>query len=81
MGRRRLFAGPQPIQRCCGPPTTPLPTGVGHRSGFCDFDLADAEMQDARYFKIEDGEIHPCAEAGTDTEGADIDAIEILHRR
>ena len=65
----------------CGPPTGPIPAGAGHRSGYCDFDLADTEMQEARYFKIEDGELYPCAQAGTDTEGADIDAIEILNRK
>jgi hypothetical protein len=46
---------------------------------FCDFDLALAEVQQARYFKIEDGEHFPCAGAGTPSEGADIDAVRILH--
>jgi hypothetical protein len=53
----------------------------GFRSGYCEFNLGEAEMQDARYFKIEDGEHFPCEQAGTDTEGADIDAIEILNRK
>jgi hypothetical protein len=53
----------------------------GFRSGYCDFNLGEGEMQDARYFKIEDGEIYPCPQAGTDTEGADVDAIEILNRK
>jgi hypothetical protein len=53
----------------------------GLRSGYCDFNLGEAEMQDARYFKIEDGEHYPCEQAGTDTEGADVDAIEILNRK
>jgi hypothetical protein len=53
----------------------------GFRSGYCDFDLGEAEMSEARYFKIEDGEIYPCTQAGTDTEGADVDAIEILNRK
>jgi hypothetical protein len=51
----------------------------GLRSGYCDFDLG--EMSEARYFKIEDGELFPCDRAGTDSEGADIDAIEILNAR
>ena len=46
---------------------------------FCDFDLALAEVQEARYFKIEDGEHFPCELAGTPSEGADIDAVRILH--
>lgn len=49
-------------------------------SGYCDFDLADAEIQEARYFKIEDGEHFPCP-GDTVTEGADVDAFEILHQR
>jgi hypothetical protein len=44
----------------------------------CEFDLADAEVDEARYFKIEDGENYPCP-GDTVTEGADIDAIEVLH--
>ncbi|HVO11719.1 MAG TPA: hypothetical protein VMX54_13330 [Vicinamibacteria bacterium] len=55
----------------------------GHRSeglfsGHCDFDLHDAGLTQARYFKIEDGEIYPCLLAGTHTEGADIDAVQAL---
>jgi hypothetical protein len=50
------------------------------RSNHCDFDLADAGMSSARYLKIEDGETYPCVSAGTFTEGADIDAVESLHR-
>ena len=50
----------------------------GTFSHYCDFDLAAAEVQEARYFKIQDGELFPCP-GGTVTEGADIDAIEILH--
>ncbi len=48
-------------------------------SNHCDFDLALAGLPEARYFKIQDGEITPCRRATTDTEGADIDAIEVLH--
>jgi hypothetical protein len=50
-------------------------------SKYCDFDLAAAELSEARYFRIEDGEHTPCEDATTVTEGADIDAIEILHLR
>jgi hypothetical protein len=49
-------------------------------SHYCDFDLADAEVDEARYFKIEDGENYPCP-GDTVTEGADIDAIKILHQK
>ena len=45
---------------------------------FCDFDLALAEVQQARYFKVEDAEHFPCEDAGTPSEGADIDAVRIL---
>lgn len=56
----------------CGAPSP------GLRSGHCDFDLAGGELEEARYFKIQDGELYPCP-GDTVTEGADIDAIEILH--
>jgi hypothetical protein len=46
---------------------------------FCDFDLALAEVQEARYFKVVDAERFPCEDAGTPSEGADIDAVRILH--
>jgi hypothetical protein len=49
-------------------------------SRYCDFDLAAAEASAARYFRIEDGEHTPCEDATTVTEGADIDAIEILRQ-
>ena len=49
-------------------------------SHYCDFDLGEAEVSEARYFKIEDGENFPCP-GDTVTEGADIDAIKILHPR
>ena len=45
---------------------------------YCDFDLSLAEVQEARYFKLEDGEHFPCPQAGTPSEGADIDAVRIL---
>jgi hypothetical protein len=46
---------------------------------YCDFDLADAGLSETRFFKIKDGEGTPCRRAGTDSEGADIDALELLH--
>lgn len=52
----------------------------GTFSRYCDFDLGAAEVQEARYFRIQDGELFPCP-GGTVTEGADIDAIEILHAK
>ena len=58
----------------CG---TRVPGGGGQRR-YCDFDLGAAEVQEARYFKVEDGELFPCP-GGTTSEGADIDAVEILH--
>jgi hypothetical protein len=52
-----------------------------HFSNYCDFDLAAAEIDEARYFRIEDAERTPCELAGTNSEGADIDAIEILNAK
>jgi len=49
----------------------------GLRSGYCDFDLAQGEVMEARYLRIEDGELFPCP-GDTVSEGADIDAIERL---
>lgn len=49
-------------------------------SGFCNIDLAESEVDEARYVKIEDGEQFPCP-GGTRTEGADIDAVEILNQK
>jgi hypothetical protein len=48
---------------------------------YCDLDLADAEVQEARYFKVEDGELYPFCPGDTPSEGADIDAVEILHAK
>lgn len=55
--------------------------GGGNVNRYCDFDLASGEMTEARYFKVEDGEHYPCAGAGTVTEGADLDAVELLQLR
>jgi hypothetical protein len=49
-------------------------------SNHCDFDLAAGGVASARYLKVEDGEIFPCLAAGSASEGADIDAVEILGR-
>jgi len=80
-----LYAGGTPAgpwvllesRKICG---TRLP-GAGAAMRYCDFDLASGEVQEARYFKVEDGELYPCATAGSASEGADIDAVEILHRK
>ena len=56
-------------------------TGGGVFSFHCDFDLHDAGLSEARYFKVEDGEIYPCLKGSTITEGADIDAIQILNQK
>jgi hypothetical protein len=58
----------------CGEPI------AGARSGMCEFDLAQGEVQEARYLRIEDGEHFPCP-GTTVTEGADIDAVELLSLR
>jgi len=44
---------------------------------YCDFDLASAAMQKARYVRVEDAEIYPCP-CGTASEGADLDAVQAL---
>jgi len=80
-----LYAGGTPSgpwvlvesRKICG---TRVP-GAGAAMRYCDFDLVSGEVQEARYFKVEDGELYPCADAGTPSEGADIDAVEILHRK
>lgn len=51
----------------------------GLLSNHCDFDLHDGALSEARYLKVEDGEIYPCLAGGTLTEGADIDAVQILN--
>lgn len=49
----------------------------GTYSRRCDFDLAEAGLEEARYLRVQDGELFPCP-GGTNTEGADIDAVQIL---
>lgn len=45
--------------------------------GYCDFDLATARVAQARYVRVEDGELFPCP-GGTMSEGADLDAVQAL---
>lgn len=52
----------------------------GFFSRGCTFDLARAGLEQARYLKIEDGELYPCP-GGSRSDGADIDAVEILNAR
>lgn len=52
---------------------------AGIFSNHCDFDLGLAGIEEARYFKVEDGELYPCP-GDTVTEGADFDAIEIRNQ-
>lgn len=62
------------LRRFCGTRTQ------GVFSNHCDFDLRDAGLATARYVKVEDGEIYPCLAGGTLTEGADLDAVQVLNR-
>lgn len=55
--------------------------GLGTFSNFCEFDLAAGGLAEARYLRIEDGEIYPCLSGDTLTEGADIDAVQALNFR
>jgi hypothetical protein len=45
--------------------------------GYCDFDIASGGVTQARYVRVEDGELYPCP-GGTLTEGADLDAVQAL---
>jgi hypothetical protein len=53
----------------------------GLAANHCDFDLRAGGLAQARYLKVEDGEIYPCLAGDTRTEGADIDAVEVLNAR
>jgi len=53
----------------------------GVPANHCDFDLRTGNVAQARYLKIEDGELYPCLAGDTVTEGPDIDAIEVLNAR
>lgn len=55
--------------------------GLGTFSNFCEFDLAGTGLSEARYLRVEDGEIYPCLRGETLTEGADIDAVQALNFR
>jgi len=50
---------------------------VDRVQGYCDFDLAAAGVTQARYVRVEDGELFPCP-GGTTSEGADLDAVQAL---
>jgi len=51
--------------------------GTNNVQKFCDFDLASAGVSEARYVRVEDAEIYPCP-CGTQSEGADLDAVQAL---
>jgi hypothetical protein len=44
---------------------------------YCEYDLSSAGVSQARYVRVEDAEIFPCP-CGTDSEGADLDAVQAL---
>jgi hypothetical protein len=50
---------------------------VDRVKGYCDFDLASGRVTQARYVRVEDGELFPCP-GGTRSEGADLDAVQAL---
>ena len=52
-------------------------TRVNAVQGYCDFDFADGHVPQARYVRVEDGELFPCP-GGTRSEGADLDAVQVL---
>ena len=58
-------------------PRKPCGERIDRLKGYCDFDLATAGVRQARYLKIEDGELYPCP-GDTVTEGADLDAVQAL---
>lgn len=45
--------------------------------GYCDFDIASGGVTQARYVRVEDGELYPCP-GDTESEGADLDAVQAL---
>jgi hypothetical protein len=47
---------------------------------YCDFDLAVAGLGTARYLRVQDGQLAPCAKATTVTEGANIGTVELRHQ-
>jgi hypothetical protein len=50
---------------------------VDRVKGYCEFDFASGGVTQARYVRVEDGEIFPCP-GGTVSEGADLDAVQAL---
>ncbi len=50
---------------------------VDRVKGYCDFDIASVGLTQARYVRVEDGELFPCP-GGTVTEGPDLDAVQAL---
>ena len=51
-----------------------------YNSNHCDFDLGAGGVEEARYLKVEDGELFPCP-GDTVTEGADLDAIQLTNQK
>lgn len=78
-----LYASPAPqgpfvllgLRQPCGTRTN------GVFANHCDFDLAGSGIAEARYLRVEDGEIYPCLSGDTVSEGADIDAVQALNFR
>ncbi len=59
-------------------PTSSADHLAGNRNaGFCDFDLASAAVEKARYIRVEDAELYPTP-GDTPSEGADLDAVQAL---
>lgn len=54
---------------------------AGVFSNHCTFDLRSGGLSEARYLRVEDGEIYPCLSGDTVSEGADIDAVQALNFR
>jgi hypothetical protein len=54
---------------------------TGAFSNHCTFDLRTGGLSEARYLRVEDGEIYPCLSGDTVSEGADIDAVQALNFR
>jgi hypothetical protein len=54
---------------------------TGTFSMHCTFDLRTGGLSEARYLRVEDGEIYPCLSGDTVSEGADIDAVQALNFR
>jgi len=68
--------GPWVVVEYRKPCGNPVP-GMRPQIRQCTFDLAEAGLEETRYYRVQDGELFPCP-GGTVTEGADIDAVEIL---